>query len=220
MLIRVSEIVSSSLPGIGRVFARRRASPAARRRRCPSTTSTPVTTSRPLTTCDPSRHAAALPSRSEMRVNVGTNAALIAPSANRSRSSVGNAGGDDEGVGLSSWCRRSSAWADVAHEAQHPARSVASADEAGRLRETLAHRVASSVAWSRRSVGRKVGSDERHGCAGRTLASVPKKRRGLNPCVEAPARRMDERLLRAFHSVRRRPCAEKFGGRSSGQPLS
>jgi sRNA-binding protein len=42
-----------------------------------------------VTTWRPSRHAASLPSRVSVRVNVGTNAALIAPSAKRSRTRLG-----------------------------------------------------------------------------------------------------------------------------------
>ena len=91
----------------------------------PITTSTPVTASRPFTTCDPSRHAASLPAVVRWRVNVGTNAALIAPSANRSRSSVGMRVASDERV-------HDAAGAEeprldvVADEAEDPARRVAS----------------------------------------------------------------------------------------------
>ena len=60
MLIRVSAIVSSSLPGTSAYFAAIDPARAGRQRRCPSTTRTPVTTSSALMTCDPSRHAAGL----------------------------------------------------------------------------------------------------------------------------------------------------------------
>ena len=52
----------------------------------------------------PRRHAASRPSRGQVRVNVGTNAAVIAPSANRSRTQVGDAERDVERVHLR--CRR------------------------------------------------------------------------------------------------------------------
>src|SRR4051812_14613639 len=45
--------------------------------------------SRAFTTLAPSRHAAGVPSLVSVRVNVGTNAALIAPSENRSRRRFG-----------------------------------------------------------------------------------------------------------------------------------
>jgi hypothetical protein len=88
MLIRVSEIVSSSLPGSA-ANAPAYSCASGFAKMIPSKTSTPVTRMRPFTTCDPNRHAAAFPSVLRYRVTVGTNAALIAPSANRSRSSVG-----------------------------------------------------------------------------------------------------------------------------------
>src|SRR5205814_1847863 len=55
----------------------------------PSTTSTPVTTSSALTTLLPRRHADCVSPLASWRMKTGTNAALIAPSANRSRSRLG-----------------------------------------------------------------------------------------------------------------------------------
>ena len=52
-------------------------------------TRVPVTTISALMTLEPSRHALASPFSLRCRVNVGTNAALIAPSANRSRTRFG-----------------------------------------------------------------------------------------------------------------------------------
>ena len=55
----------------------------------PRTTRTPVTTSSELMTRLPRRQAASRPRSASVRVKVGTNAAVIAPSANRSRSRLG-----------------------------------------------------------------------------------------------------------------------------------
>ena len=55
----------------------------------PRTTSAPVTSSSELMTRLPRRQAASRPRSVSVRVKVGTNAAVIAPSANRSRSRLG-----------------------------------------------------------------------------------------------------------------------------------
>src|SRR5262245_51706140 len=55
----------------------------------PPTTRMPVTTSSALMTLLPSRHAAARSPPASCRMKTGTNAALIAPSANRSRTRFG-----------------------------------------------------------------------------------------------------------------------------------
>ena len=68
---------------------RRRGSRADARTPCRAATSSAVTTSSAFSTLLPSRHASSLPCRVRWRVKVGTNAALIAPSANRSRTRFG-----------------------------------------------------------------------------------------------------------------------------------
>ncbi len=89
-MMRVSRVVSASLPGTAT-----KSSPDAialvigPANRMPSITRTPVTTSRALMTRLPRRHAASRPRVASRRVNVGTKAALIAPSAKRSRTRLG-----------------------------------------------------------------------------------------------------------------------------------
>ncbi len=86
--MRVSSTVSSSLPGTA-------AKPPASN--CTSgsaktiarTTITPVTTTSALRTALPSRQARSRPSVARVLLKVGTSAALIAPSANRSRTRFG-----------------------------------------------------------------------------------------------------------------------------------
>ena len=87
-MMRVSRIVSSIFPGTPRnPSAYSRTSGSANR--MPATTTAPETRSSTVMTFDASRQAAALSPRRERRVNVGTSAALSAPSANKSRSTFG-----------------------------------------------------------------------------------------------------------------------------------
>jgi len=87
-MMRVSETVSSSLPGTS-AYAPANAVVIGPAKTIPATTMSPVARSSALTTRFPSRQARSRPSFVSVRVNVGTNAALIAPSANRSRTRFG-----------------------------------------------------------------------------------------------------------------------------------
>ena len=84
----VSVVVNSSLPGVA---ANRGAIRLVigQAKMIPRMTRLPVMTSSALITRLPRRHAASRPSRASVRVNAGTKAAVIAPSANRSRSRFG-----------------------------------------------------------------------------------------------------------------------------------
>ena len=86
--MRVSCAVSSSFPGT-RAKSPAYSATSGRAKTMPSTTSAPVVIARPFTTLLPRRHAPAFPLSESSRVKVGTNAALIAPSANRSRTRFG-----------------------------------------------------------------------------------------------------------------------------------
>ena len=85
----VSVVVSSSLPGVAAYSGAIHAvsGPAST---MPATVMIPVTTMRPVMTIRPSSHAASLPLVWSSRVKVGTKAALIAPSAKRSRTRLGS----------------------------------------------------------------------------------------------------------------------------------
>ena len=87
-ITRVSSVVSSSLPGTSANSGAMSAviGPA---KRMPRTDNVPVMTSSALMTRLPSRQACSRPRVSRVRVNAGTNAAVIAPSAKRSRSRFG-----------------------------------------------------------------------------------------------------------------------------------
>ena len=88
-MIRVNRVVRASLPGTAANSASTNALVICGANRMPMTTSTPVTIRSAFITRLPSRQAASLPFSVSVRVNVGTNAAVIAPSANRSRSRFG-----------------------------------------------------------------------------------------------------------------------------------
>ena len=86
--MRVRSTVSSSLPGTSAY------EPASRRtsgsvKSMPARTSAPVTVTSAFRSWLASRHAAVRPSCVSRRMKAGTKAALIAPSANRSRSRLG-----------------------------------------------------------------------------------------------------------------------------------
>ena len=87
-MMRVSITVSSSLPGTAAYFAANAVVMGQAKTR-PIATTASVANTRALITILPRRHARSRPSRVSVRVNVGTNAALIAPSANRSRTRFG-----------------------------------------------------------------------------------------------------------------------------------
>ena len=87
---RVSSVVSSSFPGTpANSFPDAMAWVIGPANTTPRTTRTPVATSRALMTRLPSRQALSRPCVVRVAVNVGTNAAVIAPSANRSRRRFG-----------------------------------------------------------------------------------------------------------------------------------
>ena len=85
---RVRKTVSSNLPGTARYAPANRPTRGSAKM-MPRTTSAAVITMRPLITRFPRRHADSFPAVVRWRVNVGTNALLIAPSANRSRTRFG-----------------------------------------------------------------------------------------------------------------------------------
>ena len=96
-------------------------------------------------TCDPSRHAAALPSVFRYRVTVGHERRAHRAFGKQIAQQRRDARGDDERVVLEAGAEIVRL-DDVAHETQHPARERGRADESSGFRETLTHRVASSVA--------------------------------------------------------------------------
>ena len=73
--------------------------------------------------------------RVRCRVNVGTKAALIAPSANRSRSRLGNAEGDVVGVHRGAVAPKYAREHLLADQAEHAARHGGGAGRRGRARE-------------------------------------------------------------------------------------
>ena len=87
-MMRVSSVVSSSFPGVSANDGAK-ACVIGEAKTIPISTSTPVIRRSAFTTRLPRCHAASRPSVVSARVNVGTNAAVIAPSAKRSRNRFG-----------------------------------------------------------------------------------------------------------------------------------
>ncbi len=88
-MIRVSCVVSSSFPGTAANSAPAIARVIGSANTMPSTTRMVVISSSALMTRLPRRQAASRPREASVRVNVGTKAAVIAPSAKRSRTRLG-----------------------------------------------------------------------------------------------------------------------------------
>ena len=87
-MMRVRSVVSASLPGISAKSGASRCVISSAKN-IPRMTATVVRISSTFITRLPRRHAASRPWPVSVRVNVGTNAAVIAPSANRSRRRLG-----------------------------------------------------------------------------------------------------------------------------------
>ena len=121
-MMRASVTVSSNLPGtMARNLRLRSSRTSGSANTIARITSTPVVTSNALMASLPSRHAEGLPAVVSVPVNVGTNAALIAPSAKRSRSRLGRRNATEIGVHHVSGAeqRREQLFAD---QAEDPAR--------------------------------------------------------------------------------------------------
>src|SRR5262245_35598613 len=89
IMIRDSQTVSAICPGIATYSLVTKRPTSGSAKMMPITTRTPVISSSALVALTPRRIADGLPSVVRRRVKVGTNAALITPSANRSRSRFG-----------------------------------------------------------------------------------------------------------------------------------
>ena len=155
------------------------------------TTRAPVTSSSALITRLPRRHAASRPRLVRVRVKVGTKAAVIAPSAKRSRSRFGDPERDVERVHLhaaagAEKCRQH----HLPGHSEQPAGHGRNADEACGARELATHRAGTGRGMKSRVTGIK--GSAYHGEA---------KKKPLR-CRRGQWR-MDERLCVPFKTIRR-----------------